>query len=80
LINSFKFWKVHKKLKIGGDKDTNAEEGELHCSICIANIMEGQMARELPCGHIFHKSCVDSWLKNDARCPLDNKNLKGFLS
>jgi len=84
-INSLKYWKVHKKRK----NEPNAEKSEVSnhehemkeitCTICLAKIKEGQMARELPCSHVFHKNCVDKWLKTNSRCPLDNKSVKDFL-
>lgn len=40
------------------------------CTICIENIKEGDTIRKLPCGHMFHKACVDSWLTRSATCPM----------
>jgi hypothetical protein len=59
-------------------KITNAEIveklGNEICTICHGDFSLGEYYRELPlCGHIFHKKCVDKWLKKDViemRCPL----------
>ncbi len=41
------------------------------CSICAEDYSEGEELRKLPCGHVFHKACVDPWLRDRARtCPL----------
>lgn len=42
------------------------------CTVCLDDVTEGQSARALPCGHEFHRSCVDSWLLMAQRnaCPL----------
>ncbi|KAJ7970652.1 RING-H2 finger protein [Quillaja saponaria] len=41
------------------------------CSICLADYNETDMLRLLPdCGHIYHLSCVDSWLKLHSSCPI----------
>mmetsp|Transcript_24808 Transcript_24808/g.43685 ORF Transcript_24808/g.43685 Transcript_24808/m.43685 type:complete len:153 (+) Transcript_24808:29-487(+) len=36
------------------------------CSICMERSAEGLI---LPCGHIFHRQCVERWLKNRTNCP-----------
>jgi len=64
VINSFKFWKV------------NSKDNPSKCSICLHDVKIGQIARELPCNHVFHKTCIDKWLRKDPRCPLDNINMK----
>lgn len=32
--------------------------------------MNNDELRELTCSHLFHKECVDKWLKINALCPL----------
>ncbi|KAG7235914.1 hypothetical protein INR49_001894 [Caranx melampygus] len=36
------------------------------CAICW-DVMSS--ARKLPCGHLFHSSCLRSWLEQDTSCP-----------
>ncbi|XP_078440280.1 RING/U-box superfamily protein isoform X5 [Wolffia australiana] len=51
----------------GGQKD----EAVHRCYICLLEYEEGDPVRVLPCGHEFHQSCVDKWLKEVHRvCPL----------
>lgn len=41
------------------------------CAICITDFAEGDRIRCLPpCGHHFHKSCIDLWLLRQAECPM----------
>ncbi|KAF8766959.1 uncharacterized protein LOC129965559 [Argiope bruennichi] len=42
---------------------------EYKCSICLDTTLRKKMKR-LPCSHIFHRSCINKWLKNHRRCPL----------
>lgn len=39
------------------------------CVICLEQYREGDAVRTLPCLHQFHKSCVDTWLSEQGRCP-----------
>jgi len=39
------------------------------CSICYDGVMPG-LEKRLPCQHLFHKSCIDTWLHRKANCPL----------
>ena len=47
------------------------------CPICFSDINKGEIIRELPCFHKFHKKCVDFWLKFKAVCPVDRKSMLG---
>lgn len=40
------------------------------CCICLAQYVDNDELRELPCAHLFHSECVDKWLKINASCPL----------
>mmetsp|Transcript_2600 Transcript_2600/g.4074 ORF Transcript_2600/g.4074 Transcript_2600/m.4074 type:complete len:145 (-) Transcript_2600:35-469(-) len=46
------------------------------CSVCKSEICSNQTLRELPCGHYFHRKCIDKWLQMKANCPLDRKDMK----
>ncbi|XP_034780476.2 E3 ubiquitin-protein ligase Praja-2-like isoform X2 [Acipenser ruthenus] len=40
------------------------------CAICCCEYMKDEIATELPCRHVFHKSCVTRWLQKSATCPV----------
>lgn len=45
--------------------DQLAENSD-NCAICWEKM---ESARKLPCGHLFHNSCLQSWLEQDTSCP-----------
>lgn len=49
---------------------TSAESAMSTCAICTDEFVKNQLLRVLPCGHLFHQSCVDEWLVRRSRtCP-----------
>uniref|UniRef100_A0A8C5FV02 Autocrine motility factor receptor n=1 Tax=Gadus morhua TaxID=8049 RepID=A0A8C5FV02_GADMO len=42
------------------------------CAICWDAMVT---ARKLPCGHLFHNSCLRSWLEQDTSCPTCRMSL-----
>lgn len=42
------------------------------CAVCLDCVVSGDTARKLPCNHVFHKACADSWLLTSRKncCPL----------
>lgn len=54
--------------------DEEIEKNSDDCAICW-DIMES--ARRLPCGHLFHNSCLRSWLEQDTSCPTCRTSVKG---
>ncbi|XP_073050932.1 E3 ubiquitin-protein ligase At4g11680-like isoform X1 [Primulina eburnea] len=54
-----------------GTENERAISGEdAACCICLAKYLNNDELRELPCLHLFHKECVDKWLRINASCPL----------
>ncbi|XP_049831442.1 E3 ubiquitin-protein ligase AMFR-like isoform X1 [Schistocerca gregaria] len=41
-------------------------ENSDNCAICWEKM---ESARRLPCSHLFHNSCLQSWLEQDTSCP-----------
>jgi len=37
------------------------------CIVCLGVYVPGDVVRTLPCGHFFHKSCIDEWLLGKGR-------------
>ena len=44
-----------------GARNTNDEENK--CSVCWDEFEKNQVLRRLLCFHLFHKDCIDKWLK-----------------
>jgi hypothetical protein len=41
------------------------------CSICTEDFLDREDVRILPCAHIYHQRCIDSWLLDfSGTCPL----------
>ncbi|CAN0911729.1 E3 ubiquitin-protein ligase RDUF1 [Linum grandiflorum] len=46
-------------------------KGEDCCTICLEEMGSGEVkAIKLDCKHIFHESCLVSWLRTSNCCPL----------
>ena len=43
------------------------------CSICLGQLENSQFKYKLPCGHTFHRDCIDRWLKVKPNCPYCRK-------
>lgn len=57
---------------------------QLTCAICLDDFVPGSsLVRELPCTHIFHPECVDTFLMRDgSTCPVCKHNVlpSSFIS
>jgi hypothetical protein len=48
------------------------------CAVCLSEFEEGEMVRQLPCKHSFHRPCIDKWLKRNKVCPLCLQDVESF--
>lgn len=70
LLNTFPilFYSTIKDLKKG--------KGSLECAVCLTDFKYYDTLRLLPkCNHVFHPSCIDSWLCSHVTCPVCRANL-----
>ena len=41
------------------------------CTICLADFLEAEVVKLLPCRHSYHRDCIDPWLVNHCNsCPV----------
>ena len=50
------------------------------CSICLEELFPEDVENaneviELKCNHMFHKECLDPWIKTNKNCPLCKNNV-----
>lgn len=59
--------------------EVSAEGAEADaCTICLDDFVAGDKVKELPCGHSYHKSCIDPWLlQKSSLCPLCKQSIQG---
>ncbi|XP_015900193.1 RING-H2 finger protein ATL34 isoform X2 [Ziziphus jujuba] len=44
---------------------------DAQCSICLGEYQDKEILRIMPnCGHNFHLSCIDVWLRKQSTCPV----------
>lgn len=55
------------------------------CSICFEkltttnSVVDPQTTVELPCGHVFHQSCIKNWFNTKSTCPICRHELKSSI-
>lgn len=50
-----------------------------NCTICLNKIESNEYIRKLKCNHLFHKKCVDNWLKKNIENP-SCPNCRGIVN
>eukprot|EP00736_Rhodelphis_marinus_P009977 Rmarinus@m.26181 len=46
------------------------DEDDRCCPICLSDFVINEEIRSLPCKHVFHKSCIDTWFSTKVECPF----------
>jgi E3 ubiquitin-protein ligase RHA2 len=62
-----------RRRSVLGEETEKEEEEEEECVFCLSGIEEGSEVRELRCRHLFHRACLDRWVRARpvaATCPL----------
>ncbi|MFS7957430.1 putative transcription factor C2H2 family [Helianthus anomalus] len=50
---------------------TTYDKGGSGCCICLEDYTTVDVVRLFPdCGHLFYVTCIDTWLKGHATCPM----------
>ena len=64
---------MYSALPVGADINTS-------CTICLNDYVPEDEVMKLPCGHVFHSGCIESWLNVSQLCPVDRTNVATMLS
>ena len=51
------------------DKNIPEEESE-KCVVCYDEFLDNEKIKILPCKHLFHGGCIDTWLVQNKKCPV----------
>ncbi|PVU85140.1 hypothetical protein BB559_007197 [Furculomyces boomerangus] len=63
----------HKENRLSTDTSST----EVECLICFEEIEENDIIRTIPCQHVFHSNCLDTWLLEQAAfCPTCRLDLR----
>ncbi len=77
-------WKIADDAYHRFDEDTSGVVNWLHlkivtepitsdeftCAVCLYEHVPKYSCKALECGHQFHPSCIDNWLRENSTCPL----------
>lgn len=57
------------------DASKQEEDDQATCMVCLMEFEDKEEVRKLPCGHFFHKGCIDEWLSRSCECPICKHNI-----
>jgi len=75
-IPSFDGWtlspgyEVFVKSKEPTDLEDEDQCSEATCCICLGELRDRDTCCQTACKHVFHKDCLDAWVRQNNRCPL----------
>ena len=52
------------------DDINKLDNDKKNCVICMEDFKNGDKITNLPCLHMFHTNCIQSWLKTQNTCPI----------
>jgi hypothetical protein len=55
--------------RIKKKRAADVEVGQ-ECAVCMDNVEAKQWLRRLPCGHVYHDTCICKWFEEHVHCPL----------
>ena len=71
IIQNLPVFKIDEKFMEISQKEDNKNEHFEKCVICMEKYEINDEVKTLPCFHIFHKECIDQWLKSGkSTCPI----------
>jgi hypothetical protein len=54
------------------------EDASKECNVCLDTYASDRSAVKLPCGHVFHRSCIETWLAESGICPVCRQPLSSY--
>ena len=51
-----------------------SKDPSISCGVCLSDIEEGENFTKTKCSHLFHKECIEKWLKMNVKCPVCRRN------
>jgi hypothetical protein len=63
-LNKFKLTEKHCK------KNDKGEFEQPTCSVCLSEIKMEEETILVPCGHMYHSSCILEWFEKNNTCPV----------
>ena len=71
VIRNLPVFKIDEKFMESSQKEDNKNENFEKCIICMEKYVLNDEVETLPCFHIFHKECIEHWLKaGKDTCPI----------